>query len=177
MCSSDLFRPADAVEALECWQIAIENKDAPSLLALSRQNLPTVRETYVAENLSAKGAYTLYGDDDADAVIFATGSEVWIAADAVKLLEQQGVKARLVSVPCLELFFKQDQSYQDQVIGTAKARVAVEAGISLSWMHLIGNRGKFIGLSTFGASGPIDKLYEYFGITPRGIAEAVTSQL
>ena len=173
----NVFRPADAVEALECWQLALETQDAPSLLALSRQNLPTVRNDYVEENLSAKGAYTLYGDDDADAVIFATGSEVWIALDAVKLLEQQGVKARLVSVPCLELFMKQDQSYQDQVLGSAKARVAVEAGISLSWMHLIGNRGKFVGLSTFGASGPIDKLYEYFGITPKGIAEAVTSQL
>jgi transketolase len=172
-----VMRPADAVEALECWQMALENKDAPSLLALSRQNLPTVRETYVEENLSAKGAYTLYGPDDADAVIFATGSEVSIALDAVKLLEGQGVKARLVSVPCLELFFKQDDAYREKVIGPAKARVAVEAGISLSWMHLIGNRGKFVGMSTFGASGPIDKLYEYFGITPKGIVEAVTSQL
>jgi transketolase len=173
----NVYRPADAVETLECWQMAIENKDAPSLLALSRQNLPTVRETYTAENLSAKGAYTLAGDADADAVIFATGSEVWIALEGMKLLQQQGIKARLVSVPCLELFFKQSDAYREEVIGSAKARVAVEAGISLSWMHLVGNRGKFIGLSTFGASGPIDKLYEHFGITPQGIVEAVTAQL
>ena len=172
-----VYRPADAVETLECWQMAIENKDAPALLALSRQNLPTVRNDYVRENLSAKGGYTLAGPADADVVIFATGSEVWIALEGMKKLETEGIKARVVSMPCLELFFKQDQSYQDEVLGSAKARVAVEAGISLSWMHLVGNRGKFVGLSTFGASGPIDKLYEYFGITPDGIAEAAKSQL
>ena len=172
-----VFRPADAVEALECWQLALESKDAPSILALSRQNLPTVRETYVAENLSARGAYSLAGDADADAVIFATGSEVAIALEGMRKLKDQGISARVVSVPSLELFFEQGEAYRDEIIGKARARVAVEAGISLSWMHLVGNKGKFVGLSTFGASGPIDKLYEYFGITPDGIVEAVKSQL
>ncbi|MDB5623260.1 MAG: Transketolase, partial [Devosia sp.] len=172
-----VFRPADAVEALECWQLAIETKDAPSLLALSRQNLPTVRTEFTEENRSAKGAYTLAGDADAQAVIFATGSEVEIALAGKKLLDEQGISARVVSVPCMELFAAQPEAYQAEVIGSAKARVAVEAGISLSWGTLLGPRGKFIGLHAFGASGPIDKLYEYFGITPQGIVEAVTAQL
>ncbi|WP_172124129.1 MULTISPECIES: transketolase [unclassified Devosia] len=172
-----VFRPADAVEALECWQLAVETKDAPSLLALSRQNLPTVRTEFTEENRSAKGAYTLAGDADAQAVIFATGSEVEIALAGKKLLDKQGISARVVSVPCMELFAAQDEAYQNEIIGSAKARVAVEAGISLSWGTLLGPKGKFIGLHAFGASGPIDKLYEYFGITPQGIVEAVTAQL
>ena len=172
-----VFRPADAVEALECWQLALETQDAPSLLALSRQNLPTVRTEFTEENRSAKGAYTLAGDADAQAVIFATGSEVEIALAGKKLLDEQGISARVVSVPCMELFAAQDEAYQNEIIGSAKARVAVEAGISLSWGSLLGPKGKFIGLHAFGASGPIDKLYEYFGITPQGIVEAVTAQL
>jgi transketolase len=172
-----VLRPADATETLECWQIAIETRNRPSILALSRQGLPALRTEYVKENLSARGAYTIAGKDDAEAVIFATGSEVAIAIDGMKLLKEKGVSARVVSVPSLELFNQQDEAYRNKVIGKPKARVAVEAGIGLSWDRLLGDGGRFVGMHSFGASGPIDKLYEHFGITPNAVVEAVTAQL
>jgi transketolase len=172
-----VFRPADAVETAECWQLALESTTAPSILALSRQNLPTVRTEYTMENKSAKGAYTLAGDLDADVVIFATGSEVAIALEGKKALEEKGIPARVVSVPSMELFAKQPDAYRAEVIGKAKARVAVEAGISMSWDKLLGDKGRFVGMHSFGESAPIDALYEYFGITAKAIVEAATAQL
>lgn len=172
-----VFRPADAMETAECWELAMETADRPSILALSRQNLPAVRTEYSPENNAAKGAYTLLGPDDADAVIFATGSEVAIAVEAQKQLTEQGVSARVVSVPSLELFAAQSDAYKAQIIGKAKARVAVEAGIEMSWNKLLGDKGRFVGMHSFGASGPIDALYAHFGITPNAVVEAVTAQL
>lgn len=172
-----VFRPADAVETAECWQLALEADSTPSILALSRQNLPTVRTEHTAENLSAKGAYTLVGPADADAVIFATGSEVIIAVEAQKALAEKGVSARVVSVPSMELFNKQSDAYKAEVLGSARARVAVEAGIEMSWNKLLGDKGKFVGMNSFGASGKIDDLYAHFGITADAVVEAVTSQL
>lgn len=172
-----VFRPADAVETAECWQLALESTTAPSILALSRQNLPAVRTEYTMENKSARGAYTLAGDLDADAVIFATGSEVAIAIEGMKALAEKGISARVVSVPSMELFAKQTDAYRAEVLGKAKARVAIEAGISMSWDKLLGDKGRFVGMHSFGASGPIDALYEHFGITSKAIVEAVTAQL
>ncbi|MDB5586009.1 MAG: tkt [Devosia sp.] len=172
-----VFRPCDAVETAECWQLAMESTTAPSILALSRQNLPTVRTEYTMENKSAKGAYNLVGDLDADVVIFATGSEVAIAVDGMALLKEKGISARVVSVPSMELFAKQSDAYRTEVLGKAKARVAVEAGISMSWDKLLGDKGRFVGMHGFGASGPIEALYPYFGITPQAIVEAATAQL
>ena len=172
-----VLRPADATEALECWQIAIESETAPSVLALSRQNLPALRTEYVMENLSKRGAYTLAGDQDAKVVIFATGSEVAIALDGKKALEDKGISARVVSVPSLELFDKQPDAYKAEILGKASARVAIEAGIGLSWGKLLGDKGRFVGMTSFGASGPAEDLYEYFGITPEGIVEAAVAQL
>ena len=147
-----VLRPADATETLECWQIALETKNRPSILALSRQNLPALRTEYVKENLCAKGAYKIAGDDKADAVIFATGSEVAIAVEALKLLKAKGISAKVVSVPSLELFEAQSDEYKASVIGTPKARVAIEAGIGLSWDRLLGDKGRFVGMHSFGAS-------------------------
>jgi transketolase len=172
-----VLRPADAVETLECWQIALETPTGPSILALSRQNLPALRTTHVEENLSARGAYVIAGDDDADAVIFATGSEVSLGVEALPTLTEKGIAAKVVSVPSLELFMKQPESYRVGVIGTPRARVAVEAGIGLSWQRLLGENGRFIGMHSFGASGKAEDLYVHFGITPAAIVEAVTSQL
>ena len=172
-----VLRPADAAETLECWQIAIESTDRPAILALSRQNLPTLRNEYVKENLSAKGAYKIAGDDDADAVIFATGSEVAIAVDALALLKQRGIAAKVVSVPSLELFDAQDDAYKASVIGRPQARVAVEAGIGLSWVKLLGEKGRFVGMHSFGASAPAEQLYQHFGITPQHIVEDILEQL
>jgi transketolase len=172
-----VFRPADAVETAECWELAMTSTKAPSILALSRQNLPAVRTENSAENKSAKGAYSLIGPADADAIIFATGSEVAIAVEAQKTLTEQGIKARVVSVPSMELFAKQSDAYKAEVLGTAKARVAVEAGIEMSWNKLLGDKGRFVGMHSFGASGPIDALYAHFGITAKAVVEAVTAQL
>ena len=172
-----VLRPADAMETAECWEIAMESKKHPSILALSRQNLPAVRTEYSAENKSAKGAYTLVGPADADAVIFATGSEVAIAVEAQKELTEKGISTRVVSVPSMELFNKQSDAYKAEVIGTAKARVAVEAGIEMSWSKLLGDKGRFVGMSSFGASGPIEALYAHFGITSKAVVEAVTAQV
>lgn len=171
-----VFRPADAMETAECWELAME-AHAPSILALSRQNLPAVRTEYSAENKSAKGAYSLVGPADADAVIFATGSEVAIAVEAQKQLSEQGIRARVVSVPSMELFARQSDAYKAEVLGKAKARVAVEAGIEMSWNKLLGDKGRFVGMHSFGASGPIDALYAHFGITSKAVVEAVTAQL
>lgn len=171
-----VFRPADAVETLECWQLAIE-ADKPSILALSRQNLPALRTEAVEGNPSAKGAYVIAGDKSADVVIFATGSEVAIAVAALDALKAEGIAAKVVSVPSMELFFAQDQAYRDSVIGTPRAKVAIEAGIEMSWSKLLGDKGRFIGMHGFGASGPAEKLYEHFGITANAVVEAVKSQL
>ncbi len=172
-----VMRPADATEALECWQIAIETTTQPSILALSRQGLPALRTDYVAENLSAKGAYIIAGDKTADVVIFATGSEVAIAVEGMKALGEKGISAKVVSVPSLELFDRQSDGYKAEVIGNPKARVAIEAGIGLSWYKLLGEKGRFIGMHSFGASAPAEALYEYFGITAKAIVEAATAQL
>jgi transketolase len=171
-----VFRPADAVETLECWQLAIE-ADKPSILALSRQNLPALRTEAVDGNPSSKGAYVIAGDKSADVVIFATGSEVTIAVGALDALKAEGIAAKVVSVPSMELFNAQSQAYRDSIIGTPRAKVAIEAGIEMSWSKLLGDKGKFIGMHSFGASGPIEKLYEHFGITSQAVVEAVKAQL
>jgi len=171
-----VFRPADAVETLECWQLAIE-AEKPSILALSRQNLPALRTETVAGNLSAKGAYVIAGDKNADVVIFATGSEVAIAVSALELLKAEDINAKVVSVPSMELFFDQPQSYRDEVIGNPRAKVAIEAGIEMSWLKLLGDKGRFVGMHSFGASAPAEKLYEHFHITAQAAVEAVKAQL
>jgi transketolase len=172
-----VLRPADAVETLECWQIAIERADGPSVLALSRQGLPALRTENSSENLCARGAYIIAGDADADVAIFATGSEVAIAVDSLKLLADRGVSGKVVSVPSMELFAKQSEEYRGAVIGTPKARVAIEAGIDMSWQRLLGERGKFVGMQNFGASAPGEALYEFFGITAEAIVDAAIVQL
>ena len=171
-----VFRPADAVETLECWQLAIEAQK-PSILALSRQNLPALRTEAVEGNPSARGAYVIAGDKSSDVVIFATGSEVSLAVTALEALKAEGIAAKVVSVPSMELFFAQPDSYRNELIGNARARVAIEAGIEMSWLKLLGDKGKFIGMHSFGASGPAEKLYEHFGITANAVVEAVKAQL
>ncbi len=173
----NVFRPADATETAECWQLAIEDRDTPSILALTRQGTPPVRLEMESSNLSARGAYVIHGEAEADAVIFASGSEVAIALEAAKTLEEEDIAVRVVSVPCLELFDRQDEDYRNAVIGTPRARVAVEAGVRTSWDHLLAPEGKFVGMNSFGASAPAGVLYEHFNITASAIAQAVKDQL
>ena len=172
-----VMRPADAVEAAECWQVALESEKTPSTLALTRQNLPTLRTEHVEENLSAKGAYTLVPAEDADVTIFATGSEVEIAVNARNLLVGHGHSVRVVSVPCFELFEAQDDDYKAEILGKSKVKIAIEAGIRLGWDRFIGLDGIFIGMHGFGASGEIADLYKHFGITAEAAAEAAEKLL
>ena len=170
------FRPADAMETAECWELALRRNDGPSLLALSRQGLPTLR-TDTGENRSARGAYVLAeAEGPRQATLIATGSEVAIAMDARAALAAEGVSVAVVSMPCWELFAQQDESYRAQILGGA-LRVGVEAASSFGWERWLGNDGVFIGLDTFGASAPIDVLYKHFGITPEAIAAAVKRRL
>ncbi len=172
-----VFRPADAMEAAECWEIALSSPKTPSLLALSRQGLPAVRDQFSKENLCARGAYTIWGDADAEAVIFASGSEVQIALDAAKALSSEGISARCVSVPSFELFAAQSDDYKRSVFGSAKARVAVEAAVQMGWDRFLGATGRFVGMNGFGASGKIEDLYPHFGITADAVVEAAKAQL
>ena len=173
-----VLRPADAVEAAEAWQIALESTKTPATLALTRQNLSTLRTTHSAENLSARGAYELVAaDGEAKATIFATGSEVEIAVAARAALAEKGIAARVVSVPSFELFRKQDDAYRASVLGSAPVKVAIEAGIRQGWDAIIGSDGAFVGMTGFGASGPIDDLYKHFGITADAVVEAVEKKL
>ncbi|SKA35143.1 transketolase [Consotaella salsifontis] len=169
-----VFRPADAVETAECWQIALENKEGPSVLALSRQNLATVRTEPVDGNLCARGAYELMAaSDEAVASIFATGSEIGIAVEARRQLESEGVPTRVVSVPSFELFELQSPEYRRSILGEGTVKVAVEAGIKQGWERFIGCEGAFVGMTGFGASGKIEDLYRHFGITAESVVSAV----
>lgn len=169
-----VYRPADTVETAEAWQIAIERTKGPTLLALSRQNLPQVRHDHVVENLSAKGAYELIpAEGKAEATIFASGSEIELAVAAHGQLKDQGVAARVVSVPSLDVFLEQPQDVRDAIIGDAPVRVAVEAGVRFGWDAVIGEHGGFVGMNSFGASGPYKEVYKNFGITVEAVVEAV----
>jgi len=174
-----VFRPCDTVETVECWQLALENRDGPSVLALTRQNLPQLRKEYVTRNLCAAGAYEIGPSiaGQARVSIFATGSEVAIAIEAKKLLDAQGVLTRVVSVPCMELFAGQDAADRAALIGTALVNIAVEAGVRQGWDAIIGSDGVFVGMHGFGASAPYKDLYRHFGITPERVAEAALSRL
>jgi len=174
----NVFRPADTVEAMECWKIALSSKTTPSAMALSRQKTAVVRSPASAENLSARGAYELKAaSGPASVTLFATGTEVPLALKAAETLEAEGAPTRVVSVPCFELFFQQPKAYQDAVIGRGTVRVAVEAAIQQGWERFIGEDGAFVGMTGFGASAPAEVLYEKFGITTEAVVAAVKARL
>jgi transketolase len=168
-----VLRPCDAVETAEIWEVALNERHRPSVMALSRQKLKPNRLSGAPENLSARGAYVIAGGAVADVVIFASGSEVEIAAAARQLLEADGIGTRVVSVPSMELFARQSDEYRASVLGKERVRGAIEAGVRMGWDPFIGTDGVFVGMSGFGASGPYDKVYAHFGIT----AEAAAARL
>jgi len=174
-----VFRPCDVVETVECWQLALESKTGPSVLALTRQNLPQLRLGFDEHNRCAAGAYELIAADDDSAVVslFATGSEVAIAAEAKKLLAARKISARVVSVPCFELFLAAPSAKRAAVVGQARVNVAVEAGIRQGWDAIVGSDGVFVGMTGFGASGPYKELYQHFGLTPEKVAQAALARL
>ncbi|WP_455480593.1 transketolase [Bartonella sp. B12(2025)] len=169
-----VFRPADAMETVECWQLALKARTTPSTLALSRQNLPLLRQEYEEENLCMLGAYELLtASDDAQVTLFSSGSELQIAVKAHAVLEENGIPTRVVSVPCFELFAQQSPSYQCALIGNAPIKIAIEAAVRQGWDRFIGCDGVFIGMDGFGASGTIDALYAHFGITCENVLATV----
>ena len=183
--NTQVFRPADSVETAEAWEIALQSKTTPSVLALTRQGLPTLRTKYKSANLSAKGAYILEeSEGKRQVILIASGSEVSLALTARKKLQNEGIGTRVVSMPCMELFEKQDEKYRKRILpGGRHVRIAIEAGVKDSWAKwLLGERGKeansgFIGMSGFGASAPASTLFEHYGITPEQIIELAKSKL
>ncbi len=172
----NVFRPCDVVETAEAWRIAIESESTPSILALSRQNLPLLR-TSAETNLSAKGGYVLAGDKEKRQItLIATGSEVSLAMEARAKLAEEGIEAVVVSMPCTELFDRQDIAYQEEILGDAP-RIAIEAAAKFGWEKYVCLEGDIIGMDGFGASGPADELYKYFGITLEEIVDSAKTLL
>ena len=168
------FRPCDVVETAEAWALALESEDSPSILALTRQNLPLLRSSS-EENLTARGGYVISDvtlGKKRQATIIATGSEVSLAVEAQKKLAEEGIFVAVVSMPCCELFDRQDGKYQEATLGTCP-RIAVEAGSKYGWEKYVGLEGDIIGMDGFGASGPAEELYKFFGITLEEVVDAV----
>ncbi|MBS3979586.1 MAG: transketolase [Rhodobacteraceae bacterium] len=179
-----VIRPADLVEVAEAWEIALTEKTRPTVLALSRQNLPAVRKTHSNANLVAKGAYVLEeATGKRQVILMATGSEVEIALKARAALEAEGIGTRVVSMPSMELFAAQDEAYRRKVLPPGPVRIAVEAGVRMGWDRwLLGERGReakagFVGMSSFGASAPMERLYAEFGITAEATVAAAKALL
>ena len=174
-----VFRPCDPVETVECWQLALQSANRPSILSLTRQAVPQLRQGFDPENRCATGAYELIPAEggSAEVSLFATGSEVGIAVEARRLLADRGISSRLVSVPCFELLFDAPAETRDAIIGDAPIKVAVEAAVRQGWDAIIGSDGLFVGMRGFGVSAPFKELYNHFGITPEKVAEAALTKL
>jgi transketolase len=172
-----VLRPADTMETLECWTLALAQKNRPSILVLSRQALPSLRDEDAPENRCARGGYELRPSaDERKLTLIATGSEVSIAADAQHRLAEAGIGASLVSLPSWEIFEEQEPSYRDRVLGTAP-RLIVEAGVKFGWERYMRPGDRFIGMRGFGASAPAEELYRHFGITAEAILGAAKNML
>jgi transketolase len=173
-----VFRPCDAVETLECWLLALEHSSGPSILALTRQSVPQLRVAFEEANRCASGAYEIVpAEGRAEVSLFASGSEVSIAVGARKLLVERGIGARVVSVPCFELFRALSADARNRILGNARVNVAVEAAVRQGWDEIIGSDGVFIGMSTFGGSAPYKELYRQFDITAEAVAQAALARL
>ena len=172
-----VYRPADVVETAECWALALADRDHPSFIALTRQNLPTVRLTHTDENLSARGAYELAGAAGAKVTLFSTGSEIELALKAKELLAAENIAARVVSMPCWALFEQQSATYRESVLGPGTVKLAVEAAVRFGWDRYIGANGGFVGMHSFGASGVCKDVYKHFAITAESVVEAAKSAL
>jgi transketolase len=172
-----VMRPADAVEAAECWELALNNRTGPVSLVFARQSLPLVRLTHTAANLSSRGAYVLQEAvcGKRQVALLATGSEVALAVEAREHLEKMGIGTAVISMPCWEIFNQQDVVYRESVLGDG-VRIGIEAAVRQGWDAYLGVRGGFVGMSGFGASGPAEELYRLFNITPEAVI-ALAKQL
>jgi transketolase len=173
-----VFRPCDAVETTECWELALNRIDGPTVLALTRQNLPQLRTTAPAENPCSLGGYELVAaQGEAKVSLFASGSEVEIAVAAQKQLAERGIASRVVSVPSLELLLAQPADRKNAIIGNAPVKIAIEAAVRWGWDAVIGQDGEFVGMHGFGASAPAKDLYKHFGITAEAAVNAALKRL
>jgi transketolase len=174
-----VYRPGDAVETAECWEIILDNPRRAALLALSRQPMPLLRQEPGAGNKSARGAYVLMEAEGGSRklTLMATGSELHLAVEARTILQQQGVPTAVVSMPCALIFNEQDASYQQAVLGNSLARVAVEAAVQMSWDRYLGFQGRFVGMHGFGASGKITDVYATFDIATETVVRAAKDSL
>ena len=172
-----VYRPADSVEVAECYEIALQNKTAPAIMSLTRQGVPAVRDN-ASRNMSERGGYVLRpGKGSDDIVLLATGSEVHIAVEAAQALEAEDISARVVSIPCMDIFLEQEEKYIRSVLGKDLPKIAIEAGLRQGWDGLIGREGGFIGMDGFGASAPGGDLFPHFGITADAIYKMVKEKL
>ena len=173
----NVFRPADTTETAECWSLAIKSK-GPSIIALSRQGCPHLRNTYEEKNKSSLGAYEIKSSDGETQVnLIATGSEVSLAVEVYEELKNNGINSRVVSAPSFELLNKQDNDYIDKTLGQSGLRVGIEASTGLGWHNYLGDQGLFIGMKSFGASAPADQLYKNFGIDKENIINKIKEKL
>ena len=173
-----VFRPCDAIEVTECWELALNRIDGPTVLALTRQNLPQLRTSAPSDNPCSHGAYELVAaQGEAKVSLFASGSEVEIAVAAQKQLAERGIASRVVSVPALELLLAQPADRQKAIIGNAPVKIAIEAAVRWGWDAVIGQDGEFIGMHGFGASAPAKDLYKHFGITAEAAVNAALKRL
>jgi len=175
----DMFRPCDAVETAECWALALARQDGPSVLALSRQKTPGLRSDAGAANRCASGAYELLAADggEAQASLFATGTEVAVAVAAREQLQADGIATRVVSVPCVDRFTALSHAERTKLLSSSPVRVVVEAGVRQSWDAVLRPDDGFVGMSGFGASAPAPDLYTHFNITPEAVVAAVKQRL
>jgi len=171
-----VFRPADAVETAECWELAVRRAEGPSALVLTRQAVPGLR-SHAGENLSARGGYVLAeAEGERRATLIASGSEVAIAMAAREAMSAEGIGAAVVSLPCWELFAAQDAAWRDAVLGVG-LRVGIEAAVGFGWERWLGPEGIFIGMRGFGASAPAEDLFRHFGITAEAVTAAVRGRI
>jgi transketolase len=166
----NVFRPADTTETIECWQLALQQKETPSILSLTRQNLAAIRNELVNENKCALGAYeVLRTNTNVHLTIIATGSEVELAIESAKELVKHNIHSKVISMPCQELFDQQSESYKNLILNETKAKISIEAASTLGWKKYTGNQGRELGIDSFGKSAPYKKIYEHFKLTSNNI--------
>jgi transketolase len=173
-----VMRPCDTVETAECWALALAERRRPTVIALTRQAVPTLRTKHHAENLAARGGYVLLPAEAPRRVsLIATGSEVSIAVEARAQLEAAGIGTAVVSLPCTQLFDAQPAAWREEVLGPTALRIAIEAATGYGWERYTGMAGAVIGMTSFGASAPAPDLYRHFGITADAVVRAVRAKL
>tara|TARA_B100001123_G_scaffold242776_1_gene271437 strand:- start:12 stop:746 length:735 start_codon:yes stop_codon:yes gene_type:complete len=162
----NVFRPADTIETLECWEIALKNSTTPSVIALSRQKIPFVTEALTKKNMCSQGGYELKKTNiNPEITLIASGSEVEIAISALNKLKNYNINSKVVSMPCQELFDKQSQAYREKIIGKNSKKISIEASSIFGWEKYVGHEGASLGMKSFGKSAPSKKLYEDFNLT------------